>query len=299
CDEEMMQKVERLILSTTPGRDPETTLEKILHDANWSFLGRKRFERRGRLLRLEIENTEGKKYDLYDWSKKMLDMQVGKKFYTAWAVDEYSKRKNKNIAQQREYIVKARKRTIRKKTGKNFGRGVDTVYRVTLRNHINLSSIADGKANMIISINTVILSILITVGSAGFSMQSLSIDENLKFIIPILVLMLGSLTAIVFAVLSAIPKVSGARLNKADLLKEEASLLYFGNFLQLEKEEFVKYLRDLKEDQEVLYDDLSRDLYNLGKVLNKKYRLLTIAYRTFVIGLAASVLSMLAVILLI
>jgi len=171
---------------------------------------------------------------------------------------------------------------------------VDTIYRVTLRNHINLSSIADGKANMIISINTLVLSILITAGSAGFSLSKTSIQENLAYIIPVLILMLTSLLAITFAVFSAIPKVSGQDFTEEDVKQHKVSLLYFGNFLKLEKSEFVSYLRDLKEDQEVLYDDLSRDLYNLGLVLRKKYRLLTYAYRTFVGGLVLSFLVFLA-----
>ena len=206
------------------------------------------------------------------------------KFLTPEAHEAFASRKNKNIAEQRDKIRKARKTTIQKKTGKDFGRGVDTIYRVTLRNHINLSSIADGKANMIISINTLVLSILITAGSAGFSISPANFEENLEYILPVLLLMVTSLMAITFAVFSAIPKVSGQDFTDEDVKKHNVSLLYFGNFLSLPKEQFVGYLRDLKEDQEVLYDDLSRDLYNLGLVLKKKYRLLTYAYRTFVGG---------------
>jgi len=280
----------QLILSTKHETIPASRLEKLLHDANYAYLGRKRFERRGRLLRLEEEAMQGKKYSLFEWQKHMLDLQLEIKYYTSEAHEAFSKRKNKNIASQREEIVKARKTTVRKKTGKDFGRGVDTIYRVTLRNHINLSSIADGKANMIISINTLVLSILITAGSAGFSLSKTSIQENLAYIIPVLILMLTSLLAITFAVFSAIPKVSGQDFTEEDVKQHKVSLLYFGNFLKLEKSEFVSYLRDLKEDQEVLYDDLSRDLYNLGMVLRKKYRLLTYAYRTFVGGLVLSFL---------
>ena len=74
--------------------------------------------------------------------------------------------------------------------------------------------------------------------------------------------------------------------------------MYFGNFLKIPKDEFVGYLRDLKEDQAILYDDLSRDLYNLGEVLQKKYRLLTYAYRVFVGGLALSFFAFLIAFLL-
>lgn len=282
--------VEQLILSTMPGQKPESKLEQWLHDAHYSFLGRKRFERRGQLLRLEEEAISGKNYTTHEWERRLLELQLDTKFLTPEAHEEFASRKNKNIAEQRDKIRKARKTTVRKKTGKDFGRGVDTVYRVTLRNHINLSSIADGKANMIISINTLVLSILITAGSAGFSISPSNFEENLEYILPVLLLMVTSLMAITFAVFSAIPKVSGQDFTDEDVKKHNVSLLYFGNFLSLPKEQFVGYLRDLKEDQEVLYDDLSRDLYNLGLVLKKKYRLLTYAYRTFVGGLVLSFL---------
>lgn len=290
--------VKGLILSTREGEKPGTKLEQWLHDAHYSYLGRKRFERRGQLLRLEREALEGTTFTTHEWERHLLELQLDTKFLTPEAHDAFASRKNKNIASQRDKIRKARKTTIRKKTGKDFGRGVDTVYRVTLRNHINLSSIADGKANMIISINTLVLSILITAGSASFSLSPTSIQENLEYILPVLILMLTSLSAITFAVFSAIPKVSGQEFTDEDVRNHNVSLLYFGNFLSLPKKEFVTYLRDLKEDQEVLYDDLSRDLYNLGLVLRKKYRLLTYAYRTFVGGLVLSFLVFLFTLLL-
>lgn len=286
--EKQIATVRQLILSTHPDQTPQSLLESLLHDANYAFLGRKRFERRANLLRLEEEYIHGTAYTLLEWQQYLLDLQMKTRFYSRQAYELFSKRQNKNMAALKEDLRKGQKQAIRKKTGKDFGRGVDTVYRVTLRNHINLSSIADGKANMIISINTLVLSILITASSAGFSLTELELASNLKFVLPVLTLMLSSLSAIIFAVLSAIPKVSGQSFSPEDVKKHRVSLLYFGNFLKLQKEDFVDYLRDLKKDQEILYDDLSRDLYNLGAVLDKKYRMLSIAYRIFVGGLALS-----------
>ena len=54
----------------------------------------------------------------------------------------------------------------------------------------------------------------------------------------------------------------------------------------------------MKLDQSALYDDLARDLYDLGQVMHKKYLLLTISYNTLVGGLALAVLSFLTVYLL-
>jgi predicted metal-dependent HD superfamily phosphohydrolase len=292
ADSKLRERVPKLIESLD-AQQPEGELSALLHDANISYLGRKRFERRSSLLRLEEEHQRGKAFTLIEWQERMLERLVQTRYFSQEAHAEFSKRLNKNLASLKRDLRKGQRAAIRKKTGKDFGRGVDTVYRVTLRNHINLSSIADGKANMIISINTLVLSILITVASAGFSVTNIGTSGNLKFLIPIVVLMLTSLLAIIFAVLSAIPKVSGQEFSIEDVRQHKVSLLYFGNFLKLDKDEFVGYLRDLKSDQEILYDDLSRDLYNLGAVLRKKYRLLSIAYRLFVGGLALSVVTFL------
>ena len=290
---EAIDGIKKLILSTHEDYSPESLLEKLLFDANWSFVGRKRFFKKARLLRLEKEHLSKEKYSQAEWNQYILDLLIFTKFLTPWAQEIYGPRKTSNISEQRQNLVEAREDTIREKTGKNFGRGIDTLYRVALRNHSNLSTIADGKANMIISVNTLVLSLIITVGTATFSLESFNIAGQLYLIIPLFILMISSLLAIIFAVLSAMPKVGGEAFSMEDVKQNKLSLLFFGNFIKIDREVFVDYLRELKKDQELVYDDLTRDLYNLGEVLNKKYYMLMIAYRVFVGGLIVSVIAFL------
>lgn len=291
------EKVLELIRSASPDRKPATDLEKYLHDAQWSFLGRKRFFRMAELWRIEIQKQTGEKQPPDKWNKKMKDLLVNHQFYSKWAIERYSDRKNKNILKQISNITDTKKKTRRQKTGKDFGRGIDTLYRNTLRGHLDLSSIADGKANMMISINALILSILITAGSATISISQLRIEENLQFIVPTLILMVSSLGAIIFAVLSAIPRYGNDEFKLEDVKDHNISMLFFNNFLNLKQEDFVDYLDDLKRDQNLLYDDLAKDVYNLGKALKKKYSLLNIAYKLFVIGIALSFIAFLTLLL--
>ena len=272
---------------------------RLLHDAAWSWLGRKRYERRADLLQLEQEAREGKASDPIAFGEKMQDFLLHFNYLTAVGKEEFEKRRRKNVSEQQSNNYKIEQKEVKARTGKNFGRGIDTMYRTAFRNHINLSRIADGKANMMISINTIILSIVITVSGASLSFFEDTFYENPEFLIPIISLLLSSLIAVVFAVFSARPTVTEYRVKKDKLIKsKEASLLYFGNFLKLEKEEFIEYMAEMKLDQSALYDDLARDLYDLGQVMHKKYLLLTISYNTFVGGLALAVLSFLAVYLL-
>lgn len=279
---------------------PDSALEvRLLHDAAYGWLGRKRFERRANLLRLEREARTGREGDPVVFFNEILERLVNFRYLTVAGKRSYDKRRRRNAAAQHDDNYKITQNEMKARTGKNFGRGIDTMYRTAFRNHINLSRIADGKANMMISINTIILSIVITVSGASLSFFEETFFENPEFLIPIISLLLSSLIAVVFAVFSARPSVTEYRIKKDKLVKStEASMLYFGNFLKLEKGEFIDYMKEMKLDQDLLYDDLARDLYDLGAVMHKKYLLLTISYNTFVGGLALAVVSFLIVYLL-
>ncbi|TXF90418.1 hypothetical protein FUA23_06410 [Neolewinella aurantiaca] len=272
---------------------------RLLHDAAWGWLGRKRYDRRYDLLQMERQGRTGKEGDPVAFGQEMQEKLLHFRYLTTAGREEFDKRRRKNATDQHSDNYKITQDEMKARTGKNFGRGIDTMYRVSFRNHITLSRLADGKANMMISINTIILSIVITVSGASLSFFEETFFENPEFLIPIISLLLSSLIAVVFAVFSARPSVTEYRVKKDKLIKsKEASLLYFGNFLKLEKNEFIEYMSTMKLDQNSLYDDLARDLYDLGAVMHRKYLLLTISYNTFVGGLALAVLSFLTVYLL-
>ncbi|MTB50883.1 Pycsar system effector family protein [Lewinella sp. W8] len=273
---------------------------RILHDAAWSWLGRKRYERRADLLQLERSALDGEEGDPIKFGEEMQNVLLNFNFLTAVGKESFDSRRRKNASSQQSSNYKITQKEVKARTGKNFGRGIDTMYRTAFRNHINLSRIADGKANMMISINTIILSIVITISGAGLSFFEDLFFENPEFLAPIITLLLSSLIAVIFAVFSARPKVTEYRIKKKKglLNSKEASLLYFGNFLKVDKADFIDYMATMKLNQSELYDDLARDLYDLGAVLHRKYLLLTISYNTFVGGLALSVISFLIVYLL-
>jgi predicted metal-dependent HD superfamily phosphohydrolase len=293
--EEDTRRVSDLILSTKKEHKPKGLLEEMLHDADYSHIGMKSFFRKGELFRAELEASKEKEFTEHEWHKRQYDFLISNPFLTAHAEQEYGSRRTKNIRKQRKNILSARKVTRRIKTGKDYGRGIDTLYRSNYRNHINFSSIADGKANMMISINTILISIIVTLSGAGLSIFEGFQPGRFRYTIPIFILLIGSLISVVFAVLSARPKVTEKEVDKEDIRKKKKSFLYFGNFLQITEDEFTEYLSDLKRDQQELYDSMSRDTYNLGIVLKEKYRLLSVSYTVFMIGLTLSVLGFIGI----
>lgn len=290
--EKEIEVVVRLIQSTLEGEAPQELKEEIMNDSIWSYLGKKSFLDQVVLLRLEQEHLRESNFTELQWFKFLENQLLENQFYTPYAEGKYEKRRRKNIAKLRSKLVKAKTTTIKKKTGKNFGRGIDTLYRVNFRNHINLSSIADGKANTMISINTILLSIIITLSSAGYALIDQLSEQSLRVTLPITLFLITCVISLIFAVLSTRPNVTSKEV--VDILEsgdDKPNLLFFGNFLKVSQDHFVDYLAELKKDQGQLYDDMSKDLYNLGKVIKRKYDLLTISYNCFIVGIVLTVLA--------
>ncbi|NND94139.1 MAG: phosphohydrolase, partial [Flavobacteriales bacterium] len=143
--------------------------------------------------------------------------------------------------------------------------------------------IADDKANTLISVNAIILSIVL---SALFP----KMDSNPWLIYPGMALILVSISTIILATLSTIPKTTHGSVSVEDVKNKRGNLLFFGNFHSMSLSEFEFGIRELMKDGEYLYGSLTRDLYFLGIVLNRKYGLLRRAYLIFVVGLVISIL---------
>ncbi len=295
-EDDQIDDITTLIASTEKEREPEGLLQEILHDADILHIGKKGFFHKSEMLRMEWERVLNLRYSNTEWQQNQIDFLIAKKFTTQYAESEYGSRKEKNLKKQRKELNKSRRKREKRKVNKiktrKLGRGIETMYRSTYRNHINLSSIADAKANMMISLNTIIMSVIITVVGSGFAFGG-GLFESIRFTVPITILLVGSLIAVIFAVISARPDVTKKDVDLQKIKNKQSSVLFFGNFTKLELKEFVKNMQELKADRDILYDNMSIDIYYLGKVLTRKYRLLRYSYTIFISGLTLSVLSFL------
>lgn len=175
---------------------------------------------------------------------------------------------------------------LKKALGTN--RGIETMFRSAYRTQLALTGLADNKANMMISINGIIISIII-------ASVAPKLDANPWLLIPTTLFLLGTLTSIIFAILAARPRVGSALIDLEDLRNSKGNILFFGNFCNLEENEFLKGMTSLMQDKTVLYESMIRDIYGLGSVLHKKFALLQVAYTTFMIALILGVTSFIAV----
>ncbi len=161
-------------------------------------------------------------------------------------------------------------------------RGVETMFRTSYRVHQDLVGLADAKANIMISVNGLIISI--TLAALAPRIAGLPL-----LVLPTSVLLLGCLIALVYAVLAARPRVSSRALTLEDINRNDANILFFGNFVNLSEADFVEGMRDLMLTPDHLYINMVRDLYGLGQVLKKKFHLLRISYTVFMIALILGV----------
>ncbi len=167
-------------------------------------------------------------------------------------------------------------------------RGVETLFRTSYRVHMDLSSLADTKANIMISINGIIISIMI----ASISPK---IDTNPWLIIPTSILLLACLTSVVYAVRSARPRVNSSVINLDMIRQKKGNILFFGHYASLDEEEFLLGMREVLADQTLLYENMIKDIYGLGSVLSQKFDLLRKAYTVFMFGLSIGIIGFIAV----
>lgn len=165
-----------------------------------------------------------------------------------------------------------------------LGRGVETMYRTAYRTHVNLSSIADNKANIMLSINAIIISITISTLVPSF-------ESNEKLVYPTIVLLIVCLGSIIFATLSTRPKITEGKVTRQDILDRKSNLLFFGNFYNMKLDDFDWGIMEMIRDSDFLYSTMTRDLYFLGIVLAKKYKYLRYCYSIFMYGLIISVIA--------
>lgn len=292
---EEISTIHDLIQGTRMPQQPATMLGKVLCDADLHHLGTESFLELSDLLKKEVENEADRKIKKEMWNVDSYYFLRDHQFFTPYAKKTFGPRENENLIELRSNIkeftkqdkqiqsLEAKLEKLNSKLLQKPSRGIETMFRITSRNHLQLSSMADSKANIMISINTIVISIVITVAGSR-------IADNENLLMPVIFLVLVCLTTIVLAVLATRPSVSKGTFTRDDIMNKKTNLLFFGNFHGMDIEDYQWGVSEMMKDADYLYSSLTRDVFFLGKVLAKKYRMLRYAYTTFMIGFVISIL---------
>jgi Family of unknown function (DUF5706) len=193
-----------------------------------------------------------------------------------------------DLAESTENIIAPEKE--KKKKNNRPERGIDTVFRITSSNNQKLSSQADSKAHIMIQVNSIIISVLL-------SLILRKIEEHQSLAIPTIMLLLTNVLTIIFSVLATRPSIPSGTFTSADIDEKKVNLLFFGNFYKMNLEDYASGMLKMMDDSDFLYGSLIRDVYFQGIALGRKYKLLRISYSIFMFGLIVSVIAFVLAIL--
>ena len=311
--EEFKTKVIGCINATRIPQSPDNIIEKIICDADLFHLGTDAFDEKNRLLRQELEEFGGKEVSKKDWRKINIRFLEAHKYFTSYGkeklqpekekhlaelkhkekpheemkpekTDKKEKEKPKDKAKSEEAILKAAAEKAKKEKEKQSERGISTVFRIVAQNQNNLSQMADSKANILISVNAIILSIIL-------STLSTKLETNPNLLIPVIILVVVCVSAIVFSILATRPNVSHGTFTQEDIHNKKTNLLFFGNFYKMSLTDYDWGMQEMLADKDYLYSSIVKDNFFLGVVLAKKYRFLRYAYNIFMYGLILCMLA--------
>mgnify|MGYP003122013208 FL=1 len=294
-EEDVIKGVEKCILATKfKDTTPQSDLEKAIRDADSSHFGKDYFKEASEFLRQEYLFQKDYNYTSREWLDENIKVLVeDHQFYTEYALKEWQPVKEDNLAdllsqrkKRKEKIQKERVKAKLKAQYKNDSpeRGIQTFYRTALRNHMKLSDIADTKANIMLSVNAIIISLVL-------SNLISKLDNNNYLIIPTAIFVLFSAITMILAVIATRPNVTRGEFTKEDVANRSVNLTFFGNFHKMELEQYEWAIEELLKDRNYVYKSLTKDLYFLGKVLDRKYRILRLTYTIFVAGTIISLVS--------
>ncbi len=296
---EKIKKITNCIIATKIPHQPNNVLEEIICDADIAHIGSDDFDDQSELLKLEIEKRENKEISELDWLEKNINFLSKNKFFTKYAKLKFDEKKNANLLKLKKRLKKKLEKKNKKKvtdeklkvekekldrktaSSKKADRGIETMFRNVMRTHVSFSSMADSKANIMISVNTLLL-------GAVFTILIRKLDTNPQLIVPTIVLTLVSLITLIMAVKVTRPSISSGLFTKDDIKNKKVNLLFFGNFYKMNLKDFTWGMQEMMEDKNFLYESMIKDFYYLGQVLGKKYKLLRLCYTVFMYGITLS-----------
>ncbi|TXN38439.1 HD domain-containing protein [Flagellimonas hymeniacidonis] len=280
------------ILATKRYHEPVDLKEQIIRDADASHFAQKSYWETTDFLKEELELLNIANFSNKAWRDENIKMfRDEHQYYSDYAKENWNEGKERNLKQ----LVKEKKteKKIAKKEAlkakyksESPDRGIQTLFRVTLKNHLTLSDIADTKANILLSVNAIIISVALS-----NLIPKLDNPSNTYLIYPTVIFITFSVISMVLAVLATRPNVTSGQFTKKDVEDKKVNLLFFGNFHKMSLNDYEWAIQELIKDNQYIYSSLTKDLYFLGLVLNRKYKILRLTYTIFIVGIVISVLA--------
>ena len=305
-DTEAIDEAEKCIMATKFPRNPTDLLSQIICDADTFHFGTKEFKKTNNHVYQELELREGP-LDKDQYIKSTIDLLKDHQFYTSYCKELLTEQKEENMKKLKKKLAKdkeekqeevkpAEKEKIQaveeklsnvSKNKEEFtlaSKGIQTMLRLASSNHLKLSEMADQKARILIMVNSIIISVTL-----GTLVRKLSEEPFLT--IPAILFLAVAVSCVVISILATRPTITGGKFTQQDIDDKTVNLMFFGNFYRSSFEEYKAAMNTLMLDTDYLYDSLIKDIYYLGVVLGKKYKLIRLAYNVFMFGIVITVVA--------
>lgn len=306
ADPAFIRKVTSCIEATKMPQSPKNLIEQVLCDADLSHLGTDEFTTKNKLLREELTGFSKQEISKKQWRKMNISFLENHNYFTDYgrrklqpvkeknleellANENNGKKRKKEMPEETDLVDFSEQVKLDSKIKKNeklekTEREATAVFRIMASNQANLSHMADNKAHIMISVNSIILSIIIGV-------LGKQLEDHTNLIIPTVVLVLVCVGAIVFSILATRPNVTTGKFTREDIQNKKTNLLFFGNFFKMSLTDYDWAMQEMLNDKQYLYSSMIKDNYFLGVVLAKKYKFLRISYTIFMYGIIISMLA--------
>jgi len=304
-EQETIARINQCIMATEMPQNPQNLLEEIICDADMAHFGSDNFLEKNKLLRKEIEAATNNEVSKEEWRLKTVEFMEQHHYFTDYCNVLLNDKKKQNLEKLKGRLNKEDLKQLeaelpqidhaehaeRPKRNRDIPeRGIETMFRITSGNNQRLSDMADGKAHILITVNSIILSAII-------SLVLRKLDTNSFIIIPTFMLLTVSVLSIIFSIISTRPSIPRGVFSLEEIDNKKVNLLFFGNFYKMKLDDYYTGMQKVMGDKDLLYHTLIMDVYSQGVVLGRKYHQLRIAYNIFMFGLILSVLAFIIAVL--
>lgn len=284
-----LQQVLKCIDVTASTEHPSNLLEQVMNDADYVNLSSENYLASIEALRHEWAHFLNEKYSDKEWLELNYEFLKTHQYFTPAARQLFEPQKERNRKDLKK-IVKKDKKPIQKigeeevpDVAISDSKSASMMFKTALRNHLDLSNLADNKANIMLSVNALIITVAIPLVS--------SYAQKVSFIIPAMAMLISScLVSMIFATLATRPIKMNGYTSIEKIKGGESNLFFFGNFYSMSFSEYQIGMMHVISDEKDMDNTIMRDLYFLGRSLGKKYRQLRYCYNIFMVGVVATVI---------
>jgi len=155
---------------------------------------------------------------------------------------------------------------------------LDQMIRQTRAHHVSLSSLADQKANMILTIASLMIPL-----STRFLFEE-------KTHLAAATLIGFCVITILLAAYAAMPKIISKKITDSVNLQDNSfNLLFFGSFTRMGYSAYRNAMENMMNNHDDVYETQIREIYTMGSYLSQnKYKFVQFSYLSFISGILFS-----------